>query len=144
MQAKKQQMVIVVDEYGQTDGLVAMEDILEEIVGNILDEYDEITEHIEEKGDDEYVIEGKTPLEELEERFGISFDDEEFETLNGFLISRLDKIPEPDEEFDVDYGGFNFRILKVENKMIQSVKVTALPKERTDIDTEEASEPRQR
>lgn len=127
MQAKKQQMVIVVDEYGQTDGLVAMEDILEEIVGNILDEYDEITEHIEEKGDDEYVIEGKTPLEELEERFGISFDDEEFETLNGFLISRLDKIPEPDEEFDVDYGGFNFRILKVENKMIQSVLVTRLP-----------------
>ena len=124
MQAKKQQMVIVVDEYGQTDGLVAMEDILEEIVGNILDEYDEITEHIEEKGDDEYVIEGKTPLEE---RFGISFDDEEFETLNGFLISRLDKIPEPDEEFDVDYGGFNFRILKVENKMIQSVLVTRLP-----------------
>ena len=120
-------MVIVVDEYGQTDGLVAMEDILEEIVGNILDEYDEITEHIEEKGDDEYVIEGKTPLEELEERFGISFDDEEFETLNGFLISRLDKIPEPDEEFDVDYGGFNFRILKVENKMIQSVLVTRLP-----------------
>ena len=127
MQAKKQQMVIVVDEYGQTDGLVAMEDILEEIVGNILDEYDEITEHIEEKGDDEYVIEGKTPLEELEERFGISFDDEEFETLNGFLISRLDKIPEPDEEFNVDYGGFNFRILKVENKMIQSVLVTRLP-----------------
>ena len=106
---------------------MAMEDILEEIVGNILDEYDEITEHIEEKGDDEYVIEGKTPLEELEERFGISFDDEEFETLNGFLISRLDKIPEPDEEFDVDYGGFNFRILKVENKMIQSVLVTRLP-----------------
>ena len=127
MQAKKQQMVIVVDEYGQTDGLVAMEDILEEIVGNILDEYDEITEHIEEKGDDEYVIEGKTPLEELEERFGISFDDEEFDTLNGFLISRLDRIPEPDEEFDVDYGGFNFRILKVENKMIQSVLVTRLP-----------------
>ena len=129
MQAEKLQMVIVVDEYGQTDGLVAMEDILEEIVGNIMDEYDEDSEHIEERGKDEYVIEGKTPLEELEERFDIPFEDEEFETLNGFLISRLDKIPEPDEQFDVDYKGFNFKILSVENKMIQSVLVTRLPEE---------------
>lgn len=129
MQAGKQQMVVVVDEYGQTDGLVAMEDILEEIVGNILDEYDEISEHIEEKGNDEYVMEGMTPLEELEERFGISFEDEAFETLNGFLISRLDRIPEPDEEFDVDYGGFNFKILSVERNMIQSVLVRRLPEE---------------
>lgn len=129
MQAQKLQMVIVVDEYGQTDGLVAMEDILEEIVGNILDEYDVESEYIEEKGNDEYVIEGQTPLEELEERFDISFDDEEFETLNGFLISRLDKIPEPDEQFDVDYRGYNFKILSVENKMIQSVLVTKLPEE---------------
>ena len=73
MQSKKLQMVIVIDEYGQTDGLVAMEDILEEIVGNIMDEYDEDAEHIEDKGNDEYVIEGITPLEELEERFGVSF-----------------------------------------------------------------------
>lgn len=127
MQADKLQMVIVVDEYGQTDGLVAMEDILEEIVGNILDEYDEDSEYIEEKGNDEYVIEGMTPLEELEERFDISFDDEEFETLNGFLISRMDKIPEPDEQFDVDYKGYHFKILHVENKVIQSVLVTKLP-----------------
>ena len=129
MQEGKLQMVVVVDEYGQTDGLVAMEDILEEIVGNILDEYDEDREYIEQKSDDEYVIEGKTPLEELEERFGITFDDEEFETLNGFLISRMDKIPEPDEQFDVDYQGYNFKILLVENKMIQSVLVTKLPGE---------------
>jgi len=124
MQSQKLQMVIVVDEYGQTDGLVAMEDILEEIVGNIMDEYDEDKEYIEDKGNDEYIIEGKTPLEELEERFHISFDDEEFETLNGFLISKLDKIPEPDEEYVVDYGGYKFEILSVEHKMIASVRVT--------------------
>ncbi|MCM1187796.1 MAG: hemolysin family protein [bacterium] len=131
MQAKKLQMVIVVDEYGQTDGLVAMEDILEEIVGNILDEYDVESQYIEEKSEDEYVIAGKTPLEELEERLNISFEEEEFDTLNGFLISRLDKIPEPDEEFDTDYKGYRFKILTVENKMIQSVLVTRL------TDTEE-------
>lgn len=129
MQSKKLQMVIIVDEYGQTEGLVAMEDILEEIVGNIMDEYDEEQEYIEEKGNDEYIMEGKTPLEDLEELFGISFEDEEFETLNGFLISKLDRIPEPDEEFDVDYQGYHFKILTVENKMIQSVLVTKLPEE---------------
>ena len=126
MQSGKLQMVIVIDEYGQTDGLVAMEDILEEIVGNIMDEYDEEQEYIEDKGNDEYVMEGKTPLEEVEGLIGISFEEEEFETLNGFLISRLDKIPEPDEEFDVDYQGYNFKILSVENKMIHSVLVTKL------------------
>lgn len=127
MQSKKLQMVIVIDEYGQTDGLVAMEDILEEIVGNIQDEYDEDKEYIEDKGNDEYVIEGTTPLEDLEERFGIHFEEEEFETLNGFLISKMDKIPEPDEDFDIDYKGYNFKILTVGKKMIQTVLVTKLP-----------------
>ncbi len=127
MQQKKLQMAIVIDEYGQTDGLVAMEDILEEIVGNILDEYDEDKDYIEEKGKDEYLMEGTTPLEELEERLGISFNTGEFETLNGFLISRMDKIPEPDEKFDIDVEGYNFKIVNVENKMITSVLVTKLP-----------------
>ncbi len=124
MQSKKVQMVIVIDEYGQTAGLVAMEDILEEIVGNIMDEYDEETEYIEEKGNDEYIIEGKTPLEELEERFDISFGEVEFETLNGFLISKMDKIPEQDEQFEIEVDGYHFKILSVENKMIHSVLVT--------------------
>lgn len=136
MQAQKLQMVIVVDEYGQTDGLVAMEDILEEIVGNILDEYDVESEYIEEKGNDEYVIEGMTPLEELEERFGISFENEDFETLNGFLISKMDRIPEPDEQFDMDYSGFHFKVLTVENKVIQSVLVTKLAAPEGENDSE--------
>lgn len=124
MQSKKTQMAIVIDEYGQTAGLVAMEDILEEIVGNIEDEYDEEEEHIEETGTDEYLIEGMTTLEELEEKFNISFDEEEFETLNGYLISKMDKIPEENEDFDIDVGDYNFKIMKVENQMIQEVLVT--------------------
>lgn len=124
MQSNKLQMVIVIDEYGQTAGLVAMEDILEEIVGNIMDEYDEETDYIEEKGNDEYIIEGITPLEELEERFSISFGEVEFETLNGFLISKMDKIPEEDEQFEIEVEGYHFKILSVENKMIHSVLVT--------------------
>ena len=140
MQSTKTQMVIVVDEYGQTSGLLAMEDILEEIVGNIMDEYDEDEEYIEETDNaDEYIIEGKTPLEELEERFGISFEEEEFETLNGFLISKLDKIPEENEEFDIDVDGYNFKILSVENKMIQSVLVTKIKNEEQEEDSQEES-----
>lgn len=135
MQSTKTQMVIVIDEYGQTAGLVAMEDILEEIVGNIWDEYDEDEKYIEVKGEDEYVIEGKTPLKELEERFHISFDEEEFETLNGFLISKMDKIPEEDEQFSVEVAGYEFKLLSVENKMIQSVLVTKLPEEETESDS---------
>lgn len=121
MQRRKLQMAIVIDEYGQMDGLVAMEDILEEIVGNILDEYDEDVVYIEDKGNGEYVAEGKIPLEELEKRLGIPFEEEDFDTLNGFLISRMDKIPEENEEFELEAYGCYFRILKVEHKMIRSV-----------------------
>jgi putative hemolysin len=124
MQSQKNQMVIVVDEYGQTAGLVTMEDILEEIVGNIMDEYDHEENHIEEKGENEYVIEGMTKLEDLEERFGISFGETEFETLNGYIISKLEHIPDEDENFEVQVGGYNFKIAKVEKNVIQSVLVT--------------------
>lgn len=129
MQHTKTQMVIVVDEYGQTTGLVAMEDILEEIVGNIMDEYDEEEDHIEEtENANEYIIEGITPLEELEKRFKISFKKQEFETLNGFMISKMDKIPEKeDEDFSIDVDGYHIKILQVKNRMIKSVLVTKLP-----------------
>lgn len=137
MQSNQLQMVIVIDEYGQTAGLVAMEDILEEIVGNILDEYDEEEEYIEEKGEDEYIIEGKTPLEELEDRFQISFDEEEFETLNGFLIAKMDKIPDENEQFEIIVEGYLFKLLSVQNKMIQSVLVKKLPQDSKDKDIEE-------
>lgn len=126
MQAEKLQMVVVVDEYGQTDGLIAMEDILEEIVGNILDEYDEDNSFIEQRGQDEYVMDGRTPLEELEECLGIPFEESECDTLNGFLISRLDRIPEPGEQPEISYSGFCFRILSADSKMIQSVEVTRI------------------
>jgi len=130
MQQTKTQMVIVVDEYGQTSGILAMEDILEEIVGNIMDEYDEDEGYIEEtENADEYIIDGITPLDELEEKFNISFKEEDFETLNGFLISKLDKIPdEEDKLFAVMVGEYEFKILTIENRMIKSVLVTKVAK----------------
>lgn len=129
MQSEKNQVVIVMDEYGQTSGLVTMEDILEEIVGNIMDEYDPEENYIEEKGENEYIIEGMTKLEDLEERFDISFGETEFETLNGYLISKLDRIPDEDENSEVREGGYIFKILKVEKNVIQSVLVTRVEQE---------------
>lgn len=121
MQKEKIQMVIVIDEYGQTAGLVALEDILEEIVGNIQDEYDEDETYIRESGADHYVIQGMMPLEELEEKLQVSFEDEPFDTVNGFVISRLEHIPEEGEDFEFAYGGYTFRIMEVKDRMIQTV-----------------------
>ena len=127
MQTEKIQMVIVIDEYGQTAGLVALEDILEEIVGNIEDEYDEEASYISESGADSYVIQGKMPLEELGEQLGLNFEEEPFDTVNGFVISRLEHIPEEGEDFEFEYEGYTFRILEVKDRMIQSVLARRKP-----------------
>ena len=129
MQSQKQQMVIIADEYGQTAGLVAMEDILEVIVGNIQDEYDNDEPLIQKKDDGTYLISGLTPLDEVAEELDMEFEETEFETLNGYLISKLDKIPDEDERSQIQAGGYLFQIEKVANKMIESVKVTRLPDE---------------
>ncbi len=126
MQAKKNHIVIVVDEYGQTAGIVALEDILEEIVGNILDEHDEEEHTIEQIDTDTYIMQGVTPLEEVSEILGIPFDLEDYETLNGYLISLVGKIPSKNEEFSVEGNGCQFDVLSVENKMIGKVRVKKL------------------
>ena len=123
MQAEKNHMVVVLDEYGQTSGLVAMEDILEEIVGNIMDEYDEEEEMIVRCPDGSYEVNGFIELEDLEDLMGLEFDKEEYETLNGFMIDRLDRIPSEDEQCVVDYEGYRFTTTEVDNNTIQSVKI---------------------
>ncbi len=123
MQTTKEQMVIVIDEYGQTSGLIAMEDILEEIVGNILDEYDEEDELVENFSEDEFIVSGKTRLEDLEHKLNVEFDEEDFDTLNGYIISKLDRIPVEDEEFSFVLGQYIFKINHVENKMIHNVLI---------------------
>lgn len=133
MQAAKSHMVIVVDEYGQTSGLVAMEDILEEIVGNIEDEHDDEDTTIELQPDSSYLMSGMADFSDVMDELEMKTDEEEdddFETLNGFLISMIDKIPNDNEVFSVEKYGYLFEILSVENKIIQSVRVTKLPEAR--------------
>jgi len=125
MKDDKLQMVIVIDEYGQTSGLVAMEDILEEIVGNILDEYDKEETFVELKGEKSYEIDGLTPLEDLGELLGIEFEcEDDIETINGFLVNRLGCIPENDTETSIEYKGYTFKILLVENHIIKNLYVS--------------------
>lgn len=121
MQMKKAHMAIVVDEYGQTSGLITMEDILEEIVGNIFDEYDESEQYIVPLHDNSMLMDGLTPLEEAGDVLGIDFSKEEFETINGYLTSILDHIPTPDDK-EVVAKGYRFQILSVRNNIIQKLK----------------------
>ena len=127
MQKQKLHCVIVVDEYGQTAGLVTMEDIIEEIVGNIQDEYDMEEEDIVELPDHSFIIRGVTPLEDVEEALGVSFGEDEIETLNGFLISVLDRIPADDEHIVINHSGYRFEVQSIQNKVIQKVHVSRLP-----------------
>lgn len=120
----------VVDEYGQTSGIVTMEDILEEIVGNILDEYDEDDHFIIEQLDNTYLMKGLTPLEDVEETLSIDLQEEEYETLNGYLTSLLGHIPNIDEDKEIRANGYLFTILAVENNTIQRVRVEKLPEEK--------------
>ena len=126
MQEEKNHLVIVLDEYGQTTGLVAMEDILEEIVGNILDEYDEEEEMIVRQSDGTYLVQGMTPLEDLEDILDITLQDEDHDTLNGFLVMLLEHIPAEDEACSVEYEGYQFKIERVDNNVIQTVKISAI------------------
>ena len=141
MQSQKTHMEIVIDEYGQTAGIVTMEDILEEIVGNILDEYDEDEQFIEKGQDGALTMIGMTRLEDAQEELGIQFPEEDldnFDTINGLLISQLGRIPKEGEQPKVRYQGFLFEVEKVENKMISSVRVTKIPQE--ELEEEQAEE----
>lgn len=125
MQTKKIHMAIVVDEYGQTEGIVAMEDILEEIVGNILDEYDEEEHDIIRLGQDNcYLMRGLARLDEIAELLDIEFPDEDIDTLNGFLLYELGRLPLDEEEINIVYQGYSFRPIDIHDKMIVQVKVT--------------------
>ena len=125
MQLKNVHMAVAIDEYGQTAGIVAMEDILEEIVGNISDEFDIEEKMIIKQNEERYFMKGLSPLEEVEEELGINMEEEQedYETLNGLLISLLGHIPEDDERATVEYKGYLFHILDVQNKMIRYVRV---------------------
>src|SRR5580765_1183182 len=121
MQRRQAQLAIVVDEYGGTAGLVTVEDLLEEIVGEIRDEYDVESETVVDEGDGTFVFSGKVNVDEVKDRLGIEVEREGFETVGGYLLSHLGRMPYVGERFDVD--GLDVEVLEVERRRIAKVRL---------------------
>ena len=124
LQKNKLQMAIVVDEYGGTAGLLTMEDILEELVGNIFDEYDEVEVDYKKIDENTYLVEGSVSLFELKKALDISIPEGDYETLSGYLIEKLGRLPEEDEHPIIEDEKLTYSIEKYEDKRIQWVKIT--------------------
>ncbi|PWT93911.1 MAG: hypothetical protein C5B54_01150 [Acidobacteria bacterium] len=133
------QMAIVIDEYGGTSGLVTLEDLLEEIVGEIQDEYDEAPSEAHREKEGSYVVTGKFPVERLEELFDLQVPSEDFETISGLIFSILGRIPLVGEM--IRYQNLNLEILEADKRRIHRVRIRMLPKE-TETTMEAADEHR--
>ncbi len=137
MQKNKIHMCIVIDEYGGTKGIVTMEDLIEEIMGNILDEYDdEEIPKIQKINENIYLIDGMAELGDVEQELKISIDNDEFDTISGFLISKIGKIPESDEDYQIKFNGFVFTIEKLDEKRISIVKAERIVDEENTAEEE--------
>src|SRR3954471_2608736 len=116
-----QHFAVVVDEYGGMAGICTLEDLLEEIVGEIEDEFDVSEVQIEQLDDDTYRIDGMFPIDEFNERFGTSLPDEDFHTLAGFVFGQLGRAPQLGD--DVEYDGMRFDVLEVDGNRIEKLVV---------------------
>lgn len=128
------QLAMVVDEYGGTAGLVTVEDVVEELVGEIRDEYDIEAEPIVREADDSFVFSAKVGIREMAERLGIEIEDGDFETVGGFVLSRVGRVPAVGERFELD--GLDVEILEAERRRIHKIRV----RRRVPV-LDEASEP---
>ena len=137
MTEKRVQMAIVVDEYGGTAGIVTLEDLLESIVGNIQDEYDQEDEEISIINETTFEVEGITDIEEVEEHTGKKFPEGDYDTIGGYIISVLGFLPEDGQMNEVQFENVKFTVLNVEERRIGKVKVEILPIEKKkEIDEE--------
>jgi magnesium and cobalt exporter, CNNM family len=113
---------VVIDEYGAMVGIATLEDLLEEIVGEIEDEFDVPEEPVEQIGEDSYRVDGMFSIDDFNERFGTDLPEEDFHTVAGFVFGQLGRAPEPGD--DVSYDGMRFDVLEVEGNRIERIAVT--------------------
>jgi len=122
MQARRTHMAIVVDEYGGTAGIVTIEDLLEEIVGEIEDEYDVARPAVEVISPDEVVLDASTSTDALRELFGVEVESEDFDTIGGFLIHHLGRLPAVGDEVEVD--GLTLRVLSMSGRRVRRLRIS--------------------
>ncbi len=120
---KKNHLAVVIDEYGGTAGIITMEDVIEELTGEILDEYDEESEEImiERLGEGEFIVDGMTPINDIERELEHHFPDTEFETIGGYLLEVLERFPEVGEKIIVN--GFTFEILAAGKNKVEKIRL---------------------
>jgi magnesium and cobalt transporter len=119
-------MAIVVDEYGGVSGLATIEDVLEEIVGEIDDEHDpEEAAQIQDSGEGRFLVAALARIEEFNDFFGSSLSDEEYETVGGLIMHELGRLPRRGES--LDFGGFRFKVLRADRRRIHAVEVMPAP-----------------
>jgi magnesium and cobalt transporter len=119
-------MAVVVDEYGGVSGLVTIEDVIEEIVGDIADEYDiEEDQTIRRETERQYAVHALARIEDFNEYFGSEFSDEEFDTIGGLVMHQFGRLPKRGESVSID--GFDFKVLRADRRRIDLLRVTAPP-----------------
>ncbi|MBN2300820.1 MAG: HlyC/CorC family transporter [Acholeplasmataceae bacterium] len=124
MQKQKNHIAVVLDEYGGTAGIVTIEDLIEEIVGNIFDEYDEIDDEVKIIDEYTYEINGLCNIHDVEDIIEAGLPTEDYDTLSGFILGQLGRFPSNNESIEIEFNGFNYKVLETEDKIISKVKVT--------------------
>ncbi|MDY4077682.1 MAG: transporter associated domain-containing protein, partial [Clostridium sp.] len=121
MKKNRIHMAVVLDEYGGTVGIVTLEDLVEEIVGEIEDEYDEHDDKIKVVKEDEYIVDGSAKLDEISDLIGVNMESEELDSIGGLIIEELGRMPEENEE--VTIGKIKFKVEEVEKNRIKKVRI---------------------
>ena len=124
LQNNKIQMAILIDEYGGFCGIVTMEDLVEEIVGDIEDEYDKENNNILKINERIFIVDCSIELDEFNEAFNLELEEGEYNTLNGYIINQLGEIPKSNEKVEIKVDNVNIEVIKVSNKKIEKVKVS--------------------
>ena len=140
MQSNKVQIAIAIDEYGGTAGLITMEDIIEELVGNIFDEYDDEEIDYKKIDDNTYILSGAITSYELKKIFDIEFPEGDYETLSGYLIDKLGRIPDEDEHPIIEDENLTYKVEEIDDKRIRYVKVCRNMNKQKNADEENVKE----
>ena len=138
LQKSKQQIAVLIDEYGGFSGIVTMENIIEEVAGDIDDEYDEEAEIIDKVDDSTYLVDGDVDLDDLDEELGIDLQSDSSETIGGFIIDMLGEIPdENDVGRIIEFENYRFKIMSIGERRIERVKIYILDEEEASAEEEE-------